>query len=506
MSLLGIDIGTTGCKAAVFSEAGDQLAIAYQEYDHQHPKPGWAELNSFDVWNKTKLVIKLISQDKGVGGIKALSVSSLGEAVVPVTKNRDILGPSLLNYCQRGQEYYEKLAAGISSEELYEVTGTTLGTHFTWAKLMWIKNHNPDIYHQADYFLPWTSFISFMLGADPFVDYSLVNRTQLFDINKSAWSEQLLEITGIDINKLPIPVQAGCVIGEINKNMADELGLPPGLPIIIGTHDQCANAVGCGVINSGQAMLGLGTFTCAMPVFDEKFDSAWMISKGINTEQHAIPGQYVSFIFNQGGSVVKWYRDTFARYEHQLALENDLDIYQQLFAEIPNHPSNQIVLPYLSTTGLPDFSAQTSGVLTGLRLTTNRGEILKGIIEGIILDLKVTVDFLAAAGFNIKEFISVGGGSRSNTWLQVCADILGRKMVRPKVIESGTLGSAIIAGVGSGIFSDYESAVNAMVKMDEAFMPENAKHLIYQEKAALFIELRQTLTDYLKKLSITRED
>lgn len=506
MSLLGIDIGTTGCKAAVFSETGDQLAIAYQEYDHQHPKPGWAELDSVDVWNKTKQVIKLITQEKSVGEIKALSVSSLGEAVVPITKNREILGPSILNYCQRGQAYYEALAAALSSEELYTITGITLGTHFTWAKLMWTKKHHPDIYQQADYFLPWTSFISFMLGADAYADYSLVNRTQLFDINQLAWSEQLLDLTGIDINKLPIPVHAGYVIGELNKNMAEELGLPPGLPISMGTHDQCANAVGCGVIKSGQAMLGLGTFTCATPVFDKKFDTAWMISKGLNTEHHAIPGQYVSFIYNQGGSVVKWYRDTFARYEHQLALENGSDIYQTLFAEMPKQPSNQMVLPYLSTTGLPDFSAQTSGVLTGIRLTTNRGEILKGIIEGIMLDLKVTIDFLAEADFNVKEFVTVGGGSKSNAWVQVCADILGRKMVRPKVIESGTLGSAIIAGVGSGIFSDYESAVNTMVKMDETFMPGKANYSIYQGKASLFIELRQTLNDYLKKLSIFQKN
>ena len=123
-----------------------------------------------------------------------------------------------------------------------------------------------------------------------------------------------------------------------------------------------------------------------------------------------------------------------------------------------------------------------------------------------MLDLKVTIDFLADADFNIKEFVTVGGGSRSNAWLQVCADILGRKMVRPKVIESGTLGSAIIAGIGSGIFPNYEYAINAMVKMDETFMPDNENYLKYQERASLFVELREILKDYLKKLATTQED
>lgn len=504
MSLLGIDVGTTGCKSAVFSEKGQLLALSYQEYDHQHPNPGWAELDSCDVWNKTKQTIVEVTQTSGIGPIKSLSVTSLGEAMVPVSENRNVLGPSILNYCVRGSEFYDRLEVSLPAEKLYEITGNTLATHFSIAKLMWIKEHQPEFYNSVDFFLPWTSFISFMLGAEPFVDYSLANRTLLFDINQCDWSESLLDIAGINKNKLPVPAEAGTVIGSVSKKIASELGLSEGLPIILGAHDQCANAVGSGVIRPGQGMLGLGSFTCAVPVFNKKLDSLWMISRGINTEHHAVPNLFVSFIYNQGGSVVKWFRDTFASFEHRVALETGDDIYKKLFSEIPDEPSKQIILPYFSMTGLPDFSALTSGVITGLRLSSTRGDILRGIAEGIIFDLKVTFDHLSEIGFGINELIVVGGGSKSQSWVQICADILGVKMMRPKIIESGTLGSAIIAGVGSGVFSNYSQAIETMVSLDEEILPNEDNHIAYKSNFDLFLKLREQLDGFLKNLSEIR--
>jgi len=238
MSLLGIDVGTTGCKAAVFSKAGHLIASAYEEYDIQRPEPGRAELDSLQVWEQIKRTIgKAVSGAAG-DPVEALAVSSLGEAVVPVTHDRQVLGPSILNFDVRGAEYLDRMRSILPDELLYRINGNTLGNHYGLTKLLWIKEHQPELYRRADKFLLWESFVSFMLGAEPVVDYSLANRTLLFDVDRETWSDELLELVGLERAKLPGTAPSGTVIGTVSRRVADELGLPANVAIVTGAHDQ----------------------------------------------------------------------------------------------------------------------------------------------------------------------------------------------------------------------------------------------------------------------------
>jgi xylulokinase len=501
MSYLGIDVGTTGVKSALVAENGYILALAYQEYNHSSQIPGWAELDSKEVFEKIKLTIQKVIADYPSETIEGISVTSLGEAVVPVTKDRKILGSSILNFDRRGEEFLEYLKESLSNDSFYEISGNTLRNQFTLTKLMWIKKHKSDLYKQTDLFLPWISFVSFMLGADPLVDFSLANRTLLFDINSESWSDKILGISGLDPEKLPETKMAGTIIGEVSSIAGKELGLKPGIPIILGAHDQCANAVGCGAIEEGMAMLGMGTFTCATPVYRQSLEKELLIRLGVNTEHHAVPGRFVSFIYNHGGSVVKWFRDTFACEENRLAREKGLDIYSRLFSELPDHPVNQVYLPYLSTTGLPDFDPNTAGVFSGIRLDSKRGDILKGIIQGIIFDLKLTLSSLGQEGVVINDFRAVGGGSRSDSWVQTCADILNATMTIPENSESGVLGSAIISCVGLKKFQDYPTAVKNMVALRKVFYPNGKYRDGYEELFGHFMKLKTITGEYLYQLS-----
>jgi len=500
MSLLGIDVGTTGCKTAVFSEDGLMLASAYEEYDIQRPKPGWAELDAVEVWANVKRTISEVVSRSASDPVKALAVSSLGEAVVPVTEDHQTLGPSILNFDARGEEYLECLSSALPDERLYQINGNTLGNHYGLTKLKWIREHQPDLYEQTHKFLLWSSFVSFMLGAEPVVDYSLANRTLLFDIDREAWSEEILELVGLDRARLPDTAPSGTVIGTVSEQVAGELGLPSNVSIVTGAHDQCANAVGCGVIREGRAVYGMGTFTCITPVFSERREPATMIERGLNTEHHAVPGRYVSFIYNQGGSVVKWFRDTFAAAERQQAEETRRDIYANLISEIPEGPSGIMVLPHFATTGPPAFISDSCGVIAGLRLETPRGDILKGIIEGTTFYLKECVESLPPTGIEIADFRAVGGGSKSDTWIQICADILGRPFVRPRITEAGALGAAIMAGVGRGVFSSYEAGVETMVKLDRAFEPDPETHKLYESRFEKYKRLWPLIEEYLRDL------
>ncbi len=501
MSLLGIDVGTTGCKSALFTEEGRQLALAYEEYDILHPHPGWAELDAGEVLNKVKRTVVQVAGQAGRDTVRALAVSSLGEAVVPVTAGRQVLGRSILNFDVRGEEYLPELSAVLPAQRLYRINGNTIGNHYGLTKLKWIQEHQESLYAAADYLLNWSSFIAFMLGAQPVLDYSLANRSLLFDIDAGAWSVDLMTAAGVDGSRLPPLAPSGSVVGEVSPAAAAELGLQAGTTIIAGAHDQCANALGSGAVQPGQAMYGMGSFHCIAPVFNRRLDPTTMVERGLCTEHHAVPGCYVTFIYNQVGSVVKWYRDTFAAAEHHQALLNGVDVYPDLFGEIPPGPSSVLVLPHFSTGGPPDFISNSSGVLTGLRLETRRGEILKGILESAVFSLKSCIDLLPATGIQIDEYRVVGGGSKSNAWVQICADIMGRPVMRPVATEAGALGAAIIAGIGKGVFSSFSEGVQAMVRLERSFEPDESMRQKYQERFDLFSQLWPSLKEFLPMLS-----
>jgi xylulokinase len=493
MSLLGIDVGTTGCKAVVFSEAGQPLASAYEEYDFNRPEPGWAELDASDVWARIKRTIAAAVRGAGRDPVSALAVSSMGEAMVPVTRDRQILGPSLLNFDVRGNGYLKGLAAAIDNETLYRINGNTLGANYGLTKLMSTRDNAPELYAHAWKFLLWSGFVSYMLGAEARVDFSLANRTLLFDLQSASWSPELARIAGLDLSKMPDLVPAGTVIGEVTTSIAAELGLRPGTPIVSGTHDQCANAVGCGVVGAGHGMCGMGTYLCIVPVFAERREPQEMMPLGLNTEHHAAPGRYVTFIYNQGGQLLKWYRDTFARVEKERAVSSGEDIYEILIREAPTAPSSVLVLPSFTMTGPPEFIPDPVGAMVGLRVETTRGDILKGIMEGVVFYQKEMVDGLASTGIEMSELRAGGGGSKSDAWLQICADVLEKPVIRAKVGEAGCLGAAVIAGTGTGKFPSLEQGVEAMVGLGTRFEPDPVATRRYAERYAQYSSLWKLL-------------
>lgn len=506
MSYLGIDVGTTGCKVAAFSERGDLLRSAYREYDPVSARPGWAELDSAAVWGQVRACVAEVAAGVSGDTVKALCVSSLGEAVVPVSRDRRILGPSILNYDVRGQEELAAVTRRISDPELYAVNGNTLGNHYSLTKMLWLREHEKALWAETDHLLHWSGFVSFMLGAEAHVDFSLANRTLLFDIHAQAWSSRLLEAAGLDATKFPRPVAPCAVVGEVSAAVAAELGLPRAVRIVAGAHDQCCNAVGCGVTEPGRAMYGMGTYLCIVPVHPAEAvrrasveRRAAMMERGLNTEHHAAPGRFVSFIYNQGGALVKWYRDTFAAAERRAAVAEGRDVYPELFRELPSDPSTVLVLPHFTATGPPRFIADSAGVVSGLTLSTSRGDILKGILEGGTYYLRECVDALPAVGIDIADYRAVGGGSRSDAWVQLSADVMDRPFHRPRVTEAGALGAAIMAAAGTGGFSGIDEGARAMVRLEREFLPDRARHAAYEERFARYREMAPLLGDFLRR-------
>ena len=497
MNLLGIDAGTSGVKVVLFSTDGKEICSSYQEYSERHPQPGWAEMDAFAIWEVIKETIHQVAQHPEAANIGALSISSMGEAVVPVSADRKILSESILHYDLRGEEFLEELSQKIDNSALYDLNGNTLGNQYTLTKLLWIKKHQPELYQKTYKFLHWSGFIAFMLGAEAAVDYSLANRTLLFDLAQEGWSAELIHAFGLDYEKLPRTVPSGTAIGKISHEMAQLLDLPEDIVIVSGAHDQCGNAVGCGVIEQGNAVFGMGTFLCITPVFVERIATELMAANGLNTEHHAVPGSFVSFLYNQGGALVKWFRDTFAREEFRAAQTQGINIYDQLFGELPDQPSSLFIIPQFTTTGPPEFLSNSSGMISGLQLDTTRGEILKAILEGVNFYLMALVESLPGTGIEIAEYRAVGGGSQSDAWVQLSADMFGKPFVRPAVTEAGALGAAIMAGVGCGVFPNYATGVKAMVRLDKTFLPHEEIHNHYQQRFQQYKQLVSLNADLL---------
>ncbi|MBA4387622.1 MAG: hypothetical protein C0404_06550 [Verrucomicrobia bacterium] len=497
MSLLGIDIGTTGCKAASFSLDGRCLAQAYREYDTFHPEVGWAELDSVEVWEKTKAVIAEVAAATRADPVTALSVSAFGEAFVPVTASRGILDNTILCVDDRGREHSDRLAREFGQERFYSANPNILGTSYSLPKMMWLRDHRPEIYGNADYILLWSDLAAFMLGCEPVTNNSHANRTLLFDFERNDWSDELLAWSGIPRSKLGRIVCGGDVIGKVAPAMAGELGLPGNVTVVAGGHDQCCNALGCGAIRAGDAVCGMGTFECITPVYARPDRTLDMLAEGLNIEHHVLPGLYVSFIFNQGGALVKWFRDTFAAHEPVPA---GTDIYGQLAAEMPLEPTHLLVLPHFQPPVSPRFIEETAGIIMGLRTTTQRGEILKAIMECTTLYFVDSIAALRRIGADTTEFIASGGGARSDAWLQIKADIFGVPFIRPRMTEGGVLGAAMLAGMATGCFSSAKEAVGVFVERDRVFEPDATRHAIYREKHALYRQVFDANHNILKHL------
>ena len=497
MSLLGLDIGTSGCKGAAYSADGRVVATGYREYGALHPQPGWAELDSRQVWACIKAVIAEISGNTGRDPIAALSMSTMGEAMTPVSAGRDILGNSILHTDARGETYVQQLQDRLGQERFYQINPNILGCNYSLPKLKWMQEHQPELYGRAAKFLLWGDFVTFMLGCEPLTSYSQANRTLLFDIRREAWSDEILTLMGIEKRLLPTPVASGTIAGIVDKRIAAELGLSPNTTVVVGGHDQCCNSLGSGIYEAGKAVCGIGTVECITPTYSSIPAAAQMLKTGLNVEHHVLPNLYVSFIYNQAGSLIRWFRDTFAAGDKRL-LASDQDIYDVLAQEMPAEPTSLLALPYFEPTGTPYLITDAAGVLLGLKTSTTRGEILKALMEGETFYFVESMLMLKALGIDTSEFVATGGGAKSDHWLQIKADIFGIPFVRPKVVEAGTLGAAMLAGLATGVWRTAQEAAACFVKAERRFEPDPGRQARYQEKYQHYQQLYPAVKQLLQ--------
>lgn len=483
MCLLGIDIGTSGCKASIIDPEGNIKGQAYKEYALVTPRQGWEELNPELVWNSVKEVIAASLAGFKGDSIIAASVSSFGEAAIPVDKNGNALYNSIIYIDERGEVEASYLREKLGDERILGITGISAHPMYTISKIMWLKKHMPEVYHRTWKFLLFADYILFRLGARPHTDYSLAARTMAFDVIHKKWSAEILACAGVDEDKFGEAVQAGTVVGTISENVAEELGLPRELVLVAGGHDQPCAALGAGVIRNNIAVDGLGTTECITPAFDRPVISESMARSSFACVPHVIRDMYVTYAFTfTSGSLLKWFRDNFGHKYREEAARTGINIYDLLIEKAAVGASKVLVLPHFAGAATPYMDTSARGAIVGLDINTTPEDIIKGILEGITFEMMVNLERLNNAGVEVEELRAVGGLAKSEPFLQLKADMMGRKVTTLRISEAGTLGVAILAGTASGVYGSIEGAVEKLVKKKKEFYPDGKLHEMYKEK------------------------
>jgi xylulokinase len=509
MSLIGLDIGTTGCKAIVFAADGRILARASREYPIATPHPNWAEQDAELVWQLAWACLLAATAPPAVKADPpvSLALSCQGEAVIPVDQEGRALRPAILGMDTRTGAQNAWLAETFGPEELFRRTGMPLHTINTLPKLLWLQGHEPEIWRAAHQFLLYEDFFLRRLGGEAIVSTCLASRTQMMDLPRGAWAGDILDRCSIDVARLaaPGPLEGG-PIGILRRDLAAELGLVGEVVLATGGHDQACAALGAGVVTPGQAMVSTGTaevveVALASPALDDRLRDG-----GISVYRHVVGGLYLAMTLNHsGGLLLRWYRDTFGRWQMEQAAANQAaapatDAYDLLLAGAPPGPTGLLVLPHFAGSGTPTLDTHSKGAILGLTFSATQAEIAKALLEGLTFELRLNLDLLRDAGAPISALRAVGGGARSALWLQLKADICGLPLGVPQVTEAACLGAALLGGVAAGVYPDLGAAVAATVRLDQQITPQEESATTYAPRFALYRELYPTLRTLLHQL------
>ncbi len=497
MSLIGLDIGTTGCKAIVFGAHGRILGQAAREYSVLMPHPQWAEQDAEEVWG---LAWEALGEAVGAAPVRrdlpvALALSVQGEAIIPVDGEGRALRPAILGMDTRTGAENEWLAERFGAEALFQRTGMPMHTVNTLPKLLWLRRHEPELWAIASQFLLYEDFTLRRLGGQAAISHCLASRTQMYDLSGGDWARDILDGCGIDPDRLaPLAPVVGGVVGTMRAEWVRALGLEGEVLLVSGGHDQACASVGSGVVEAGRAMVSTGTAEVVEVVTETPALNDALRRGNISVYRHVVPGLYLAMTLNHsGGLLLRWFRDTLCRWERDRAQELGQDAYDVILSDVPEGPTSLLVLPHFSGSGTPWFDTASKGAILGLCFADTRATIAKAILEGLCFELRVNLDLLREAGVALHELHAVGGGARSPLWLQLKADICRVPLRVPQVTDAACLGAALLAGVGAGVYPDLKAAVARTMHLERRVEPQAESVAAYEARYQLYRQVYPTL-------------
>ena len=505
MSLLAIDIGSSRCKAVVFTVTGEILTQHACAYTPEFPALSHAEINPEVFWQAVCRCARAVAKDLS-DPVRALCLSSHGETFVPVNGSDEAIAPAILNQDNRATEETVWFERTLGRKHLFEITGLVAHPMYPVPKFVWLRKHRPDIFASSVRFLTVIGYVLSRLGLPAYIDYSLASRYLAFDIRQRRWSEEILAATEINAECLPIPVPAGTIAGKLTGTAARQLGLSAGTMVVTGGHDQPCGALGVGAIGSGRVADSMGTYECLLAASDQPSLTASALAASLNTYCHVVPDKFVTLAYFPSGIMIKWFHDLLYREkpgethgDHILTSDADPSSaesihYATLEREAPAGPTGLCVTPNLIGTCNPDFNPHARGIISGLSANTTRSQIYKGILEGLACELSQMTDILASAVGEFHDVYVTGGGSRSALGLRLRAALSGRRLHVMQCPEAVCLGGAILAGIAVGEYGSLREAVELVVRDGSVVSPDDVVAAQYVQQAKQYRHLRSALT------------
>ncbi len=487
--LVGIDEGTTGCKTCIFDFEGNLVGTDYREYPCYYPHPGWVEQKSEDITPALFASIKSAIEGSGIDPkeIVALGLSSQAGPVGLVDKDgkmiRDWVG---WQDVRAQQPECDEILSMIPHDEYYAITGDPLGFTLSAARKIWLKHNEPENWAKAAKVIDMQEYFLKEFGADGYyTDLSSASRASACDVNNHCWSKRMIEdIYGMRMDQVAeLTTECGRVVGHINEEISEKTGLPVGCNICVGAHDQNCNTFGCGGVDDGTAVMVIGTFGSCFVVSDKPIrdPNKKLIVKG----NHGVGNWTIEAFSNAAASSFRWYRDTFGDIEKQIAKETGKDPYDIMTASMAEDSvpgSNGITfLSFLQGAAGARINANAKGAFLGITLGTKKADMARSVIEGICFEMYDIIRAEEAAGIEVNTIRLTGGAAKSPFWCQMLADITGKKILTLKASESGCLGAALYAGIGSGVYKDCHDATNRAVKIANEYNPDPSKFDVYQQ-------------------------
>jgi xylulokinase len=481
----GMDIGTTGAKAAIFGIDGRLVASAYTEYGCVYPKPNWVEQDVQLIVGGAIDCCRRAVAESGLdpADIAAVSFSAQRCCSIFLDARGGLVRPMISWQDNRAHEEVAEIEAKITAEEFYDITGMPLNTTWMVSKLMWVRNHEPASWEKVAKVVQLQDYALKEMGAEDWLeDVSDAGFFGLWDPYAFDWSDRLLGLLRIPRSIFPTPAASGSRAGVVSAAAAERSGLKQGTPLCVGAGDQNSAAVGAGIVHKGFLSVSLGTGGLAAAYLDVPFRDP---HRKAMVDNHAVYGKWQLEGLQAGAAgVFRWFRDEIAALEKHEAAGSGKDVYAVLNEMIESTPPGAkglVLLPYLASATTPRWNPHARGTILGLTFAHDRACLARCFMEGITMEVRDMINSMLRAGIPIDNVRILGGATKSAVWNQIQSDVYNRPVETLKMTDAALMGSAIFAAVGIKAFSDIPEGTQRMVKVDATYTPNAERAKLYDE-------------------------
>ncbi len=487
--LLAHDLGTSGDKAVLFDTSGRVIAETTAPYPVGYPFEKAAEQDPMDWWAAFCKATQELLNKSGVQGSDILAVSFSGQmnSCLPIDAQGNPLRKAMIWADQRAGKQAEKIIAVLGLEHIYQLTGQRLSASHAVAKMAWFMEREAELYQKTAKFLQPKDFLALRLTGVMGSDYSDASHLGCLDMKRLSWSEEMLDAAGIGMDRMPELRLSTAIVGKVTRQASQECGLTEGTPVVAGGGDGACATAGAGVSQAGEAYCAMGTSAWVAALSENLYLDPEMRTFNLIylDGRHYMPLGSVQ----AAGLSMKWAADTlYADWKE----DQFFSLLPDIVTGVPAGSRGLIFLPYLLGERSPWWNPDATGCFIGLTIRHTREDMLRSVLEGVGLNIKIILDSLAG-GIRIDRFSVIGGGARSLSWLQILADIWQRPLQVPAVLEyAASMGAALCAGVGAGVYGSLNEAAKVN-PIRTAILPEEGTKAIYAASLDRFLRIYNAL-------------